>query len=79
MRNSQALLDEALKLPDDERALLALRLAESLAGAPEPESEAAWAKEITRRIERLRDGSARVLSGADAMALARAEVAARRA
>ena len=79
MRTSEALLDEALKLPDDERALLALRLAESLAGAPDPESEAAWANEIARRVERLRDGSARLLSGTEALARARAAVAARRA
>ena len=57
MRTSDALLDEALQLPDDERALLALRLAESLAGAPDPESEAAWARGIARRVERLREGA----------------------
>jgi putative addiction module component (TIGR02574 family) len=76
---SDALLDEALKLPDDERASLALRLAQSLDGPPQPESEAAWAKEIARRVERLRDGTARVVAGADAIARARVDVAARRA
>jgi hypothetical protein len=79
MRNTDALLDEALKLPDDERALLAFRLAESLHGTPEPEAEKAWAEEIARRIQRLRDGSARIVSGADALARARSEVSARRA
>jgi hypothetical protein len=79
MRSTDALLDEALKLPDEDRALLAFRLAESLQAAPEPEAEKAWAEEITRRIERLRDGTARVTSGADALARARREVSGRRA
>jgi hypothetical protein len=79
MRSSDALLDEALRLPDDERALLAFRLAESLHGTPEPDAEKAWAEEIARRIQRLRDGTARVMSGADALALARSQLSARRA
>jgi hypothetical protein len=79
MRTTEALLDEALGLPEDERALLAFRLAESLHGSPQPDTEKAWAGEIARRLQRLREGSARVVSAADALARARTDISARRA
>ncbi len=67
MRETDAILNEALKLPEDERARLALRLSESLGAPPEPNAERAWAGEIARRIERLRDGTARVISSDGAL------------
>ena len=74
MRPSDALLAEALQLPNEERARLALRLAESLDRAGGADSEDAWAREVSRRIERLREGTAQTMSGADALALARARL-----
>ena len=79
MRPADKLLDEVLQLPAEDRALLAFRLAESLHGEPEPDVESAWAEEISRRIQRLRDGTARVVPGAEALARARKEISARRA
>ena len=74
MRESEAILDEALELPEPERARLALRLAESLDPNPEHGSEEAWGEEIARRIARLRDGSARIVSSDEALAQARARL-----
>ena len=74
MRSPDSLLAEALELPEDERARLALRLAESLDPGEDTNSEEAWAREIARRIERLRDGTARTVSGQDALAQARARL-----
>lgn len=53
---AKKLLQEALGLPEDERAELAAELMASLDGPPDPDAEAAWAAEIERR-------AARVLSG----------------
>jgi putative addiction module component (TIGR02574 family) len=74
MREPEAILDEALELPEPERARLALRLAESLEPSPELGAEEAWAEEIARRIARLRDGSVRTVSSEEAMARARARL-----
>jgi putative addiction module component (TIGR02574 family) len=77
MRPSDDLLAEALQLPDEERARLALRLAQSLDRAGGRDSEEAWAREVARRIERLREGTAKTLSGEDALAQARARLSRR--
>lgn len=74
MRSSDTLLAEALKLPQDERARLALRLAESLDDSADASSEEAWAREVSRRIERLREGTARVVSADQALADAHARL-----
>jgi putative addiction module component (TIGR02574 family) len=79
MRTSDSILAEALKLPEDERARVALRLSESLSKRQIAGAEEAWAGEITRRIERLRDGSARTVTADEALASARARLATRRA
>jgi putative addiction module component (TIGR02574 family) len=50
------MLKDALRLPLDERAELAAELIASIDGPSEPEAEAAWAAEITRRAERARAG-----------------------
>ncbi|HXU32775.1 MAG TPA: addiction module protein [Thermoanaerobaculia bacterium] len=79
MQASEALLEEALKLPEPERARVALRLSESLSGLPDVHPHEAWAGEIGRRIARLNDGTARTVTAAEALLRARARLAARRA
>ena len=49
-------LEEALRLPAEARAALAGHLIESLDDSVDEDSEAAWSKEITRRIEDLDKG-----------------------
>ncbi len=79
MKEAEAILAEAMDLPEEDRARLALRLAESLGPAPAPGAEQAWASEIARRVERLRAGTAPTMPGREAVAKARARLAARRA
>ncbi len=72
----EALLAQALQLPDDERGKLAARLLGSLEPdgdelSPE-EWEAAWSTEIDRRIREVREGSVQPVDGADARAQVRA-------
>jgi len=74
MREPDAILHDALELPEDERARLALRLAESLEPAPAPQAADAWASEVARRIQRLRDGTALTVTSDDALARARARL-----
>jgi putative addiction module component (TIGR02574 family) len=49
-------LEEALRLPAEARAALAGHLIESLDDSVDEDSEAAWSKEIARRIEDLDKG-----------------------
>lgn len=57
MTEGQDLLDRALKLPADERAVLAANLWASLEEEPsDPRVEAAWAAEVRRRLERVETG-----------------------
>jgi hypothetical protein len=79
MQASDTLLEEALKLPEEERARVALRLSESLSGLPDVHAHEAWAGEIARRIARLKDGTARTVTADEALSRARARLAARRA
>lgn len=55
---TQRLLDEALDLPDSERAELATRLIDSLDAADRDGVDAAWAAEIERRCAALDSGEA---------------------
>jgi putative addiction module component (TIGR02574 family) len=50
------LLEEALKLPSEARAAIAGRLMESLDEQVDKDAEAAWAKEIARRLEEVDSG-----------------------
>jgi putative addiction module component (TIGR02574 family) len=79
MHASDAILAEALKLPEEERARVALRLSESLSGLPDVRANEAWAGEIARRIARLHDGTARTVTADEALSRARARLATRRA
>lgn len=52
------LLDEAMKLPDSERRVLALWLLDSVADEPPDEVERAWVEEALRRLDEVRAGRA---------------------
>ena len=54
--NPKKVLQEALRLPIEARAALAGRLLESLDGPVDEDAEAAWSKEIARRIDDLDKG-----------------------
>jgi putative addiction module component (TIGR02574 family) len=56
-----SVLDEALKLPETERARLAAELLASLDGEADDGVEAAWAAEVKRRKEDVRTGAARMV------------------
>ena len=70
----QRLFNEALKLSPTERAQLVLRLAESLDGPFDEESEAAWAQLISRRVAEVKAGTAKLVSAEDAIANARERI-----
>jgi putative addiction module component (TIGR02574 family) len=53
------LLSEALQLPEKQRADLAGRLILSLHPHAEPDVEAAWAKEIDRRLDNFEENKAK--------------------
>jgi putative addiction module component (TIGR02574 family) len=50
------LLEEALRLPPEARAAIAGRLMESLEEDVDEDAEAAWAREIERRLEDVDSG-----------------------
>lgn len=52
----QNLLDQALRLSAEERAVLAARLWASLETDSDPGLETAWAEEIRRRLKRIESG-----------------------
>jgi len=53
---TERLLQDALALPDDQRAELAMRLIQSLDQDVDPDAEEAWAVEIERRCAALDAG-----------------------
>jgi putative addiction module component (TIGR02574 family) len=55
-RSVVELFREASDLEEGDRATLAGLLLESLEGEPDPDVEAAWAKEIDRRVRQLDAG-----------------------
>lgn len=55
-RNAEAVLKEALTLPEDERADIAGALLESLQPAAEQDVEAAWRQEVAARVAALDAG-----------------------
>jgi putative addiction module component (TIGR02574 family) len=54
--NHQKLLEEVLRLPPEARAALAGHLLDSLDDSVDEDVEAAWSKEIVRRIDDLDRG-----------------------
>lgn len=62
----ERLLEEAMKLPEHERAVLAAILEDSVGdGSSEEELEAAWAVEIQRRLDAVRSGEAQLIPAED--------------
>lgn len=59
----EQLTEAALSLPTEARALLADRLVESLDPAQDPEIQASWAAEATRRRDELRRGDIQAIPG----------------
>jgi hypothetical protein len=73
----EALLEQALQLPDDQRGTLAVQLLRTL--EPDDEEEvtsdewqAAWSVEIDRRVHEVDDGTAELLDGDEVLDDARA-------
>ncbi len=58
---SQALLEQALKLPLNERAELAEQLLRSLDPVADQDVEAAWQKEVQRRLSEVERGVAQMI------------------
>lgn len=57
-RHKERLLDEALRLPQGDRAEMAAKLIESLDGEPDAGIDSAWAEEIERRCAAVDAGDA---------------------
>ena len=64
----EALSQDALILPPDQRLTLARRLLESVDLEPEPGAEAAWQAEIARRIERFDAGESQPIPAGEVFA-----------
>ena len=67
IRNLEELFLEAAQLPERDRATLAGLLIESLEPAPEADVEAAWSKEIERRVAELDAGTVETISWEEAV------------
>ncbi len=76
----EAVIEQALKLSVEEREEIVARLNENLEQqAPmDPDWEAAWTKEIDRRIADIREGRVALVDGKDVFAEARALASRRR-
>jgi putative addiction module component (TIGR02574 family) len=68
IRSLEELFREATQLPEHDRAALAGLLIESLEPAPEPDVEAAWSKEIARRVAELDAGTVKTIPWEDVRA-----------
>jgi hypothetical protein len=69
----EAVLDQALKLPDEERGELATRLLRSLEPADDDapgaqEWESMWSAELDHRVREIRDGSVELVDGDEVLA-----------
>jgi putative addiction module component (TIGR02574 family) len=58
---ARKLLKAALRLPARERAAVAQSLIRSLDEGVDPDAEAAWAKEITRRVKDIDEGKTKLI------------------
>ena len=64
--DAKQLLTEALRLSDEERAVLAAELIQSLEGEVDADAEASWAAEIRSRLDRVDAGSATTIPWSEA-------------
>lgn len=65
-KDAAKLLEEALELPKPARAALASSLLDSLDEEVDENSEAAWAAEISRRIQKVETGAVEMIPWAEA-------------
>ena len=72
---AEKILEDALSLPEDERAALADALNESL--SPASDLSPAWKAEIARRIDAVESGESRLIPGDEALARVRAALESR--
>ena len=75
MTDAEKILEDALSLPEDERAALADALNESLSATGDLSPE--WEAEIANRIEAVERGEIRLIPGDEALARVRAALKAR--
>ena len=77
-QHARHLLEEALRLPTDERAELAAQLLRSLAvqdsDPPEEGWEQAWTAEITKRLRAVDQGEVSTIDGDEALKKVRARL-----
>lgn len=73
IQSAQRLLEDALRLPENDRAALAARLIESLEEPEDPDAQDAWDQEIARRLERLDRGEVKTIPWAEARRMIRGE------
>ena len=59
--SSESILDQALKLPVNERAEVAEQLIQSLDSNPDIDIESAWQQEIQRRLSEIDKGIAKTI------------------
>jgi putative addiction module component (TIGR02574 family) len=71
----EQIIEGALSLPDEARALLADRLVESLDPAEESRIHSLWAAEAQRRLQDVRSGRIKTIPGDEALAQVRRAVA----
>lgn len=67
-RNLKEVFQEAVQLPERDRATLAGLLIETLDPVSESDVEAAWSEEIKRRVAEINTGSAQLISWEDVRA-----------
>jgi putative addiction module component (TIGR02574 family) len=65
------LKERAARLPEQERAELAMSLIESLDGGPDDGVEDAWRQEIERRVQQLERGEVELVPAEEVFARAR--------
>jgi putative addiction module component (TIGR02574 family) len=58
---SQELLDDVMRLPDEQRAALAAALIESLDQGFDDDAEMAWSDEIARRLQDVENGRVKTI------------------
>jgi putative addiction module component (TIGR02574 family) len=68
---AQELLQKALSLSDEERAELASNLISSLDKTLDPDVDAAWQQEVSRRAEEVRSGKVNTVAWDDVQRKAR--------
>jgi putative addiction module component (TIGR02574 family) len=64
-RNLKEVFQEAVQLPERDRAALAGLLIETLDPVSEPDVEAAWSEEITRRLAEIDAGTVELIPWED--------------